>query len=663
MLFRYVLILLFAASLTIAAVVSVPNTEKKDAVIGVLAFRSKADTLNEWQPLADYLNHKIKTHYFTIRPLSYAEFNNAAAADELDFMFTNPEHYIYLSAKYDASRMATLIRANVGGKELTEFGGVIIARSNRNDIKTLADIKGKNIAAVDELSLGGYLAQRVLLEKNGIDILKESAVEFTDMPHDKVVYVVESGSADVGFIRTGVLEKMVKEGKIKRDDFKIIHHMKNFPQALSTPLYPEWPFASSKHTDRVLANQVGVALLNLPYGSEIPKTAGYYGWNIPLSYEGIRTMMQELRIKPYDATPIFSLNDVAQKYALYIIIFMSCVIGLLIFLITNMRRLTNSLGHKSQSLEEQIRIVQENEQYLRRSASVFHNLSEGIIITDPHKVIIDVNEAFCELTGYTREEVIGQKPIILRSGIHDKQFYDELNESIEKNGMWRGEIWNKRKNGERYAEYLRISTVYDEKGYVENYIGIFSDITETLKRQEQLHRMANYDPLTNLPNRHLFMTLAEQILSLSKRKNTKVIISFLDLDGFKEVNDLHGHEIGDRILKDVAGRLEKQLRQSDAIARIGGDEFVIVFSDIKDMDDVKPLYDRILLALKEPFKVGEISIIIGASIGAALYPDHGEEIEVLVRHADAAMYRSKANGRNRITFFEREMGDMSPKVD
>ncbi len=663
MLFRSVLIFLLAAFLTAASALSVPVADKKDAVIGVLAFRSKADTLSEWQPLADYLNNKIQTHSFTIRPLSYAEFNQAAASDELDFMFTNPEHYIYLSAKYDASRMATLIRANMGGKELTEFGGVIIARSDRNDIKTLADIKGKNIAAVDELSLGGYLAQRVLLKKNGIDIGKESAIEFTDMPHDKVVYVVESGSADVGFIRSGVLEKMAKEGKIKRDDFKIIHSMGNFPQALSTPLYPEWPFASSKHTDRVLANQVGVALLNLPYGSEITKSAGYYGWNIPLSYEGIRSMMQELRIKPYDTSPEFSLVDVAQKYALYIILAMSGVIALLIFLITHMRHLTSSLGHKSQSLEEQITIVQENEKYLRRSASVFHNLSEGIVITDPKKVIIDVNEAFCELTGYAKEEVIGQKPIILRSGIHDKQFYDELNESIEKNGMWRGEIWNKRKNGERYAEYLRVNTVYDEKGNVENYIGIFSDITETLKRQEQLHRMANYDPLTNLPNRHLFMTLADQILSLSKRKNTKVIISFLDLDGFKEVNDLHGHEVGDHILREVAGRLEKQLRQSDAIARIGGDEFVIVFSDIKDMDDVHPLYERILGALKEPFKIGEISIIIGASIGAALYPDHGEEIEVLVRHADAAMYRSKANGRNRITFFEREMGDMSAKVD
>lgn len=663
MLFRYVLTLFIAAFLAVLTASPLMQSEKKDAVIGVLAFRSKTDTLTEWQPLAAYLNQNITTHNFIIRPLSYAEFNQAAGTNQLDFMFTNPEHYIYLSAKYDVSRMATLIRANVAGEELTQFGGVIIARSERNDIQTLNDIKGKRIAAVDELSLGGYLAQRILLEKNGINIVRDSTTGFTDMPHDKVVYIVESGSADVGFIRTGVLEKMAKEGKINRDDFKIIHPMNHFPQALSTPLYPEWPFASSKHTDRVLANRVGVALLNLPHGSEITKSAGYYGWNIPLSYEGIRTMMQELRIKPYDIEPVFSLTDVAKRYALYIIFVMSGAIGLLIFLIMNMRRLTKSLGEKSQSLQEQMAIVQENEQYLRRSASVFHHLSEGIIITDSRKVIIDVNEAFCALTGYAKEEVIGQKPIMLRSGIHDKQFYDELDESIEKNGMWRGEIWNKRKNGERYAEYLRINSVYDEKGNIENYIGIFSDITETLKRQEQLHRMANYDPLTNLPNRHLFMTLAEQILSLSKRQTSKAVVSFLDLDGFKEVNDLHGHEIGDRVLREVADRLEKQLRQSDAIARIGGDEFVIVFSDIKEIEDVKPLYERILEALKEPFRIGEISIVIGASIGAALYPDHGKEIEVLVRHADAAMYRSKANGRNRITFFDHGMGDMNPGTD
>lgn len=654
MTFRYVLLLLLVAFFSLSFGASVSEAGKKEAVIGVLAFRSKTDTLNEWQPLATYLNSKISTHRFIIRPLGYAEFNEAASLDELDFMFSNPEHYIYLSAKFDASRMATLIRANVSGKELTEFGGVIIARHERHDLEKLSDLRGKEIAAVDELSLGGYLAQRILLQENGIDITKESKIRYTDMPHDKVVYLVQNASVDAGFIRTGVLEKMAKEGKINLDEFKIIHPVENFPQALSTTLYPEWPFASSKHTDRVLANQVGVALLNLPYGSEITKTAGYYGWNIPLSYEGIRSLMQGLRIKPYDTVPPFSLQDVAQRYALYIIFMLSGVIALLIFLTTKMRRLTNTLRSNSESLENQIVIVKENEKYLRRAANVFHNSREGIIITNPQKIIIDVNEAFCELTGYAPEEVIGNKPIILRSGMHENLFYEKLNEAINTLGSWRGEIWNRKKNGERYAEFLRIDAVRDEKGEVENYIGIFSDITEHLKRQEQLHHMANYDPLTNLPNRYLFMTLAEQILSFSKRKNSKAVISFLDLDGFKQVNDVYGHEIGDNILKQVADRLEKQLRQSDAIARIGGDEFVVVFSDIDMISDAQQLFDRILKALEEPFVVNGHLITIGASIGASLYPDHGEEVEMLVRHADAAMYRSKANGRNQITYFKSE---------
>ncbi len=654
MLFRYVLILFIAALYTLSFASSVSNTEKKESVIGVLAFRSKNDTLHEWQPLATYLNSKIPSYRFIIRPLSYSEFNAAAASDELDFMFTNPEHYIYLSAKFDASRMATLIRANIAGKELTEFGGVIITRKERDDIETLNDIRGKQIAAVDELSLGGYLAQRVVLQENGIDIVKESNIHYTDMPHDKVVYIVESGSADVGFIRTGVLEKMAKEGKINLNDFKIIHQQKNFPQALSTTLYPEWPFASSKHTERVLANKVGVALLNLPYGSDITKTAGYYGWNIPLSYEEIRMMMQELRIKPYDASPSFSLEDVIRKYAVYIIAVLGLGISFLMILFYRMRELARSLRLKSLSLEEQIMIVQKNERYLRRAAGVFHNSREGIIITDDKKIIIDVNEAFCELTGYAREEVLGQKPLILRSGLHEKVFYQELDNEIEQNGSWRGEIWNRKKNGEQYAEFLRIDSIRNEEGQVENYIGIFSDITEHKKRQEQLHHMANYDPLTNLPNRHLYMTLAEQMLALNKRKGSKALIAFLDLDGFKEVNDVHGHAMGDRVLKKVAIRLEEQLRDSDTVARIGGDEFVLLLSDVENENEAQPLLERILVSLKKPFVINDISIIIGASIGATFFPDDGDDIDILVRHADAAMYHSKANGRNQISYFDRE---------
>ncbi|MDD5717022.1 MAG: diguanylate cyclase [Sulfuricurvum sp.] len=626
---------------------------KQEAVIGVLAFRSKTQTLQEWEPLASYLDSRIPTHHFIIRPLSYAEFNEAAKADELDFAFTNPEHYIYLSAKYNVSRMATLIRAKVEGKALTEFGGVILARSNRSDIKDIDDLRGKKIAAVDELSLGGYLAQRVMLNENGIDIAAESDIRFTDMPHDKVVYLVQKGLADAGFVRTGLLEKMAKEGKIRRSDFKIIHPVSDgFPLALSTALYPEWPFSSSKKADRILANQVGVALLNLPHGSQIAGAAGYCGWNIPLSYEGIRDMMQRLRIKPYDTPPKFSFKDVIRQYDLIIMIGLGMIILFLIVISVKMRRLSLSSQNQSNILKEQLEIIQKNENKLRLSSSVFHNSQDGIIIADAQKVIIDVNEAFTALTGYEKEEVIGKKPIILRSGVHLPSFYLQMNEDLETRGTWRGEIWNRKKNGELYAQFLRIDSVYDSAGKLENYIGIVSDVTENKKEQELLQHLANYDPLTNIPNRHLFMSLAEQMVALSKRKDTKTVIAFLDLDGFKPINDQYGHDMGDVILKKVAARLGEQMRESDTVARMGGDEFILLMSDVKARTEVRPLLERILKALQEPFFEKGITIKIGASIGVAFYPDDGEDIETLIRYADSAMYRSKDEGRNRITYYD-----------
>ncbi|MFA6144960.1 MAG: PhnD/SsuA/transferrin family substrate-binding protein [Sulfurimonas sp.] len=630
-------------------------SEKQKVVIGVLAFRSKADTLREWEPLAQYLDKQIPSHTFEIRPFTYKEFNDAAARRELDFAFTNPEHYVYFSVKYNATRIATLIRANVGGNELKEFGGVIIARSDRNDITTLEDLKDKNIAAVDKLSLGGYLAQSTLLLSHGIDVKTDASVSFTDMPHDKVVYVVESGSADAGFIRTGVLEKMAKEGKINRSDFKIIHpqEIKNFPQACSTPLFPEWPFVAFKETDPLLANQVAVVLLSLPRGSKIPKRAGYYGWTIPLAYEGIRQLMENLRVAPFDQAPDFTLNDIVQKYVFHIILTLGSIITILLFLALRLRKVTFTLRDESKELEEQIRIRQETEKYLNRIANVFHNSREGILMTDAKKIIIDVNEAFTELSGYSREEVIGKTPKILRSNRHDPFFYEQIDHLLESEGSWRGEIWNRKKTGQEFAEYLRIDSVRDTNGKIESYIGIFSDITERMNKEEQLHRMVNYDLLTNLPNRYLYMTLAEQMLAYTKRKGTKAIIAFLDLDGFKQVNDRYGHEMGDHILKNASALMEQQLRLSDIIARIGGDEFVLLLSDI-NLDDAETILMRILDSLKEPIIINGVTISIGVSIGATLFPDDCEDIDMLIRHADAAMYRSKASGRNRITYYDSE---------
>ncbi|MDD5051776.1 MAG: diguanylate cyclase [Sulfuricurvum sp.] len=622
-------------------------------VIGVLAFRSKADTAREWEPLAQYLHQQIPDHDFTIRPLSYKEFNKAVEHHELDFAFTNPEHYVYFTVKYHATRIATLIRANVGGVPLKEFGGVVIARSDRHDITQIRDLKNKKIAAVDKLSLGGYLAQSSMLLSRNFNVKDDAKLFFTDMPHDKVVYAVLHRFADVGFIRTGVLEKMAKEGKISLSDFKILHpmHIDNFPQALSTLLYPEWPFAAFKETDPVLANDVAVALLNLPYGSEIAKNAGYYGWSIPLAYEGIRILMEELRAPPFENTPSFTVKDVIQKYAMLMIGFLGFVIVTLSILMWYLRKTAKILKCNSTALEEQIAVRKEAEIYLKRAANVFHNSHEGIVITDAKKNIIDVNEAFCELSGFTKEEVIGRTPILLRSNRHEMEFYDQMNQALAGHGSWRGEIWNRKKNGEEFAEYLRIDSVRDGSGKIENFIGIFSDITEHKKQEEQLHHMANYDPLTNLPNRHLYMTLSEQILALSKRKGSKAIIGFLDLDGFKGVNDHYGHSIGDYVLKKVASLLERQMRQSDIIARLGGDEFVLLLTDVNTIDDATLLLERILASLTESFSVEGLSISIGASIGATVYPDDSTDIDILIRYADAAMYRSKEDGRNRITYF------------
>jgi len=332
--------------------------------------------------------------------------------------------------------------------------------------------------------------------------------------------------------------------------------------------------------------------------------------------------------------------------------FIYCVVtlvfgGVVFYIISLKQRLKNSV----EALQKQIEISQNTEKYLRPIASVFHNSKEGIIITDPQMVILDVNEAYCDLSGYSHEELIGKKPVILYSNRHSISFYSQMNESLEVNGTWRGEVWDKKKSGEEYAKFLRIDSVRNQEGSIEGFVIIVSDITENKKEIEDLEHQANYDPLTNLPNRTLFQNVAGQILAQSKRRNTKAIVAFLDLDGFKQINDKYGHMTGDGVLKHVARRLEKQMRQSDIIARLGGDEFILLLSDINAISESRALLERILFAIKEPYRVNGLSLSVEASIGVAIYPDDNTDIDLLIRDADIAMYHSKETGRNRISYF------------
>lgn len=292
----------------------------------------------------------------------------------------------------------------------------------------------------------------------------------------------------------------------------------------------------------------------------------------------------------------------------------------------------------------------------RLAELVFDTINEGIMITDANNCIEVVNPAFTEITGYSFDEVSGQNPRMLSSGLQDADFYSVLWQSLNDHGRWEGEIWNRHKNGEMYAESTSISYVYDEVGKIKRHIAVFGDVTEKKQAEEKIHYQANYDPLTGLPNRQLFQDRLHSAVASAKRNNAQLALLFIDLDRFKEVNDSAGHEAGDRLLIQVAQRLNECIRESDTLARLGGDEFVVILNNLSKNNDVEDIVRAMLELLERPFSLaGGVDAAISASIGIAMYPADGADDAALIRSADAAMYRVKETGRNGFEFFTAEM--------
>jgi diguanylate cyclase (GGDEF)-like protein/PAS domain S-box-containing protein len=293
------------------------------------------------------------------------------------------------------------------------------------------------------------------------------------------------------------------------------------------------------------------------------------------------------------------------------------------------------------------------EEKLKLAASVFSHAREGITVTDATGKIIEVNDTFTDITGYSREEAIGQSPRMLDSP--DRQppeFYTAMWQKINTTGYWTGEIWNQRKNGEIYPVMLTKSAVKDSAGKVTHYVAHFSDITRQKDHQNQLEQMAHYDVLTGLPNRTLLADRLNQAILQSQRHHNALAVVFLDLDGFKDVNDTYGHDVGDELLIILSLRMKETLREGDTLARMGGDEFVAVLAGLADVEDSLPVLDRLLLATSEPIRVGDVVIHISASIGVTLYPNDGVDADMLMRHADQAMYLAKKAGKNCYHLFD-----------
>lgn len=287
------------------------------------------------------------------------------------------------------------------------------------------------------------------------------------------------------------------------------------------------------------------------------------------------------------------------------------------------------------------------------------------MVTDANLRIIMVNQAFGRTTGYAEEEVIGNSPQLLKSGRHDTGFYQEMWRALNECGSWEGEIWNRRKNGEIYPEWLHINAIGDDQGAVRYYAGVFSDITQHQDLRAKLLHLAYYDVLTGLPNRQLFLDRLSHTITQSNRNGESFSILFIDLDRFKDINDTLGHSFGDKFLAAVGQRLRNSVRESDTVARLGGDEFTVILQNTYQVADIVAAAEKVLAALASaPLCIDGRELFISASIGVSRYPDDGVDAEALLMNADAAMFRAKEQGKGGVRFFSPEMhGRFAERLD
>ncbi len=302
------------------------------------------------------------------------------------------------------------------------------------------------------------------------------------------------------------------------------------------------------------------------------------------------------------------------------------------------------------------------EEKLKLAAGVFASACEGITITDANGCILEVNAAFSNITGYSRDEVIGHNPRLLKSGHQSLGFYQAMWHDLTHRGNWSGEIWNRHKSGVMYAELLSITALLDEQGQPKNYVAMFTDITAEKDHQKELDHIAHYDVLTGLPNRTLLADRLRQGMTQAQRRHQQLAVAFLDLDGFKAINDAHGHHVGDQLLMTVARRIKQALREGDTLSRIGGDEFVAVMVDLDTTTTCVPLLSRLLEMTAQPIQIGKLEMVVTASLGITSYPQTDDmDAEQLLRQADQAMYQAKLAGKNRYHIFDadNDMGQRS----
>nr|MBL8412655.1 diguanylate cyclase [Dechloromonas sp.] len=352
-----------------------------------------------------------------------------------------------------------------------------------------------------------------------------------------------------------------------------------------------------------------------------------------------------LRVAGYYRQLLFLVSLLLILYAVYALV--------------RFERDRRELAIAHENLAERFEAQRRAEGELRLYATVFTNAAEGMTVTDAQSRIVAVNPAFTAISGFEAADVIGKTPAVLNSGQQGPDFYRQLWAELIETGHWQGEIWNRRKDGGIFPEWLSIAAVRDEGGKTTHYIGVFTDISERKQSEARIHHLAHHDVLTGLPNRLLLEDRVSQAMLKSKRTSRPMALVFIDLDRFKNINDTLGHEVGDNLLVQAAQRGLSVLRDTDTLSRQGGDEFVVVLPELEHRQDAMYVTRKLLAALCQPYLLAGHELTVTGSAGIALYPDDGQSVSELLRKADAAMYRAKEEGRNTFRFFSSEINTAS----
>jgi diguanylate cyclase (GGDEF)-like protein/PAS domain S-box-containing protein len=629
-------VLLLASSLAWAA--------DMQATIGVLAFRPKDETLARWQPTADYLSARVHGARFTVRALNYAELEQAILAKDVDFVLTNPAHYVLLMKRSGLSTLATLID-DEGGEPIHLFGGVIVVRSGREDLQGLADLKGKTIATPDQESFGGYIMQVYELRHIGLGPVKDFRVLMTGMPHDAAFQAMLDGRADAAFVRTGLIESLVGSGKVDAKTVRVLAPQKfqGFPYLTTTRLYPEWPFSALPHVDRRLAREVAAALYNLPEHHPAAIAGKYVAWSIPADYEPVRNVLEELRLPPFDKEPAFTTEDVIARYSSQLVPYALLSLALVLLAILLML-VSRRLGAERQ------RAVVQKEERQRLLAS----LGEGVFGVDAGNRCTFVNPAALDMLGFSATELLGTRQHEL---LHHRKPDGEPNSDADcpvAKTLTDGKVrkvdseWLLRKDGSGFPAAMTIMPMAGAGGGA-GAVVVFRDLTEQKRMEGELLRLATTDFLTGLPNRRRFLEQLDlELARLRRGLIPSSALLMLDLDHFKSINDRYGHPIGDTVLQHFSALLRESLRRVDTAGRLGGEEFAVILAG-SSMESACLYAERLREQVAmTSFRSDHGPLSVTVSIGVTVLSDLDATTAVALARADLALYRAKSGGRDQV---------------